>query len=78
MTNTTLPDEVLKTDAKGRRGRRKRGAIIYIESCRRRDLDPFAYLREVFTRLPSMTNWQVKNITPEAWAKSRSDLPAVA
>jgi len=61
----------------------ERSAIIYsvIESCRRRGLDPFAYLREVFTRLPSMTNWQVKDITPEAWAKSRSaraDLPAVA
>ena len=49
----------------------QRSAIIYtvIESCRRRGIDPFAYLREVFTRLPTMTNWQVKDITPEAWAK---------
>ena len=51
----------------------ERSAIIYtvIESCRRRGLDPFAYLRDVFTRLPTMTNWQVKDLTPEAWAKSR-------
>ena len=51
----------------------ERGAIIYtiIEACRRRNIDPFVYLREVFTRLPTMTNWQVKDITPEAWAKSR-------
>jgi len=60
----------------------ERSAIIYtvIESCRRRGLDPFVYLREVFTRLPSMTNWQVKDITPEAWAKHRSrvDLRATA
>jgi hypothetical protein len=61
----------------------ERSAILYtiIESCRRRDIDPFAYLRDVFTRLPSMTNWQIKDITPEAWTKSRSsrtDLPAVA
>jgi transposase len=50
-----------------------RSAIIYtvIESCRRRGIDPFVYLRDVFTRLPSMTNWQVKDITPEAWAKSQ-------
>ena len=50
-----------------------RSAIIYtvIESCRRRGLDPFAYLREVFTRLPTMTNWQVKDLTPEAWAQAR-------
>ena len=52
----------------------ERGAILYtiVESCRRRGLNPFDYLREVFTRLPSMTNWQVKNITPEAWAKDQS------
>jgi hypothetical protein len=51
----------------------QRSAIIYtvIEGCRRRGLDPFAYLREVFTRLPSMTNWQIKDITPEAWAKTQ-------
>ena len=59
-----------------------RSAIIYtvIENCRRRGLDPFSYLREVFTRLPSMTNWQVKEITPEAWAKTRqrADLRATA
>ena len=50
-----------------------RSAVIYtvIECCRRRGLDPFAYLRDVFTRLPSMTNWQVKDLTPEAWAKAQ-------
>jgi len=51
-----------------------RSAIIYtvIESCRRRGIDPFAYLRDVFTRLPSMTNWQVQQITPAAWAKAQA------
>ncbi len=35
------------------------GAILYtiVESCRRRGLNPFDYLREVFTPLPSMTHW---------------------
>jgi len=61
----------------------ERSAILYtiIEACRRCGLDPFTYLREVFTRLPSMTNWQVKDITPQAWAKNRSatvDLRATA
>jgi hypothetical protein len=52
----------------------ERGAIIYtvIEACRRRGINPFVYLRDVFTRLPSMTNWQVKDITPEAWAKAQA------
>jgi len=50
-----------------------RSAIIYtiIESCRRRGLDPYAYLRDIFTRLPSATTSQIKNLTPAAWAKSQ-------
>jgi transposase len=51
----------------------ERSAIIYtvIESCRRRGIDPYAYLRDVLTRLPNMTNWQIPEVTPEAWAKAR-------
>jgi len=51
----------------------ERSAILYtlIESCRRRGIDPHAYLRDVLTRLPRMTNWQIKDVTPEAWAKSQ-------
>ena len=51
----------------------QRSAILYtmIESCRCRGIDPYAYPRDLFTRLPSMTNWQVKDVTPEAWAKTR-------
>ena len=49
-----------------------RSAIIYtlIESCRRRGIDPYEYLRDVFARLPNSTNWQIKDLTPEAWAKT--------
>jgi hypothetical protein len=51
----------------------ERSAIIYtlIESCRRRGLDPYAYLREVLARLPRMTNWQIPEVMPEAWSKSK-------
>jgi hypothetical protein len=35
-----------------------------IESCRCRGMDPYAYLCDVFTTLPPMTNWQVKHLTP--------------
>jgi hypothetical protein len=49
----------------------ERSAILYtiVECCRRRGIDPFAYLRDILTRLPSATNWQVKDLTPEAWAR---------
>lgn len=56
----------------GEAGAGQRGAIIYTltESCRRRNIDPYAYLKDVLTRLPSMTTGQIPAITPEAWAKS--------
>jgi transposase len=54
----------------------ERGAIIYtvIESCRRRGIDPYAYLKDVLTRLPKMTNHQIPEVTPATWAKARLQL----
>ncbi|MEO6788639.1 MAG: IS66 family transposase [Chthoniobacteraceae bacterium] len=51
----------------------ERGAILYtiVESCRRRGIDPIAYLRDVLTRLPKMTTGQIPEVTPEAWAKTQ-------
>ena len=63
----------------GEAGAGQRSAVVYtiLESCRRREIDPYAYLREVLTRLPSMTNRQIAELTPEAWARSKR-LPAKA
>lgn len=60
-----------------------RSAVIYslIESCRSRGIDPYEYLRDILTRLPSMTNWQIAGITPRAWAESKAEaqkLPAAS
>jgi transposase len=57
----------------GDAGAGERSAIIYtvIESCRRRGIDPYTYLRDVLKRLPNLTNWQIHQVTPEAWAKAR-------
>ena len=48
----------------------ERSAIIYsiIASCRRHGIEPYTYLRDVLTRLPTMTNRQIKDIVPKAWA----------
>ena len=48
-----------------------RSAIIYtvIESCRRRGLNPYAYLKDLLTRLPQMTIQQVPEVLPGAWGK---------
>lgn len=58
----------------GREETGQRSAIIYsiIECCRRRRIDPYAYLVDVLTRLPTMTNHQIPTITPEAWAKDQN------
>ena len=60
----------------GDAGAGERSAIVYtvIECCRRRGLNPFAYLREVLTRLPKMTNRQIQEVTPAAWQKSQKQL----
>lgn len=62
----------------GEAGAGQRGAIIYtlIESCRRRKIDPSAYLRDILTRLPRLTNHQISTVTPSAWAKSLRKSPA--
>jgi hypothetical protein len=51
----------------------QRSAILFtiIEACRSRGIDPQTYLREVLTRLPTLTNRQIKDVTPEAWAQTR-------
>lgn len=53
-----------------------RSAILYtiIECCRRRGIDPLTYLRDVLTRLPLATNWNVHELTPENWLKARNSL----
>jgi hypothetical protein len=58
----------------GEAGAGQRGAIIYtiVECCRRRKIDPYTYLRDVLSRLPSLTNHQLPSITPAAWAKTAS------
>lgn len=50
-----------------------RSAVIFslLQSCRTHGVEPFAYLKDVLTRLPGMTNHQVHTLTPKAWAQAR-------
>ncbi|MDH4374040.1 MAG: transposase domain-containing protein [Verrucomicrobiota bacterium] len=50
-----------------------------IESYRRRGIDPYAYLKDVLTRLPSMTNRQTVGLLPANWGQMHiPDLKAAA
>ncbi len=57
-----------------------RSAIVYtlIESCRRHGIDPFAYLKDVLTRLPAATNWRVGELTLGAWAAAQKRVVTIA
>lgn len=50
----------------------QRAAILYtlIESCRTHGLDPFAWLRDVLTRLPTFPVRRIHELTPAACAKA--------
>ena len=58
----------------GGAGAGERGAILYtvIESCRRRGIEPYAYRKEVLTRLPSMTNRQLVVLLPANWGRKHT------
>jgi len=48
-------------------------AILYsfTASCRRHDLEPFAYLRDVLTRLPTQPSDRLAELLPDRWAAAR-------
>ena len=52
----------------------ERSAVLFTitENCRRLGLNPYEYLRDVLTRLPTMTNQQTHTATPAAWAKEKA------
>ena len=46
--------------------------FTFTTTCRRHDLDPFAYLRDVFTRLPALANDRLDELLPDRWQPVRS------
>jgi hypothetical protein len=48
--------------------------VIYtlLGSCRRHGVNPFDYLKDLFTRLPSAKITEIKEFTPAAWAKAKA------
>jgi transposase len=49
-------------------------AVLYtiIEACRGRGIDPWNYLKDGLTKLPTLKTSDIKDVTPEAWARARS------
>ena len=58
----------------------ERSAVIYtlLGSCRRQGINPFDYLKDLFTRLPAAKITQIKEFTPAPWAKANTMKKLVA
>jgi transposase len=58
----------------------ERSAVIYtlLGSCRRQGINPFDYLKDLFTRLPAAKITEIKQFTPAAWAKAKEKMVAQA
>jgi transposase len=58
----------------------ERSAVIYtfLGSCRRHAINPFDYLKDLFTRLPAAKITQIKEFTPAAWIKAKEKMVAQA
>jgi hypothetical protein len=56
----------------------ERSAILFtlIEACRSRGIDPFDYLRDVFTRMPTMAAKDYPSLLPHAHADTQSVRPS--
>jgi hypothetical protein len=49
----------------------ERSAVIYtlLGSCSRQGINPFDYLKDLFTRLPAAKITQIREFTPAGWAQ---------
>jgi hypothetical protein len=59
----------------------QRSAVMYtlIANCRLHGVEPYAYLKDVLTRLPRTTNKEVAQLTPRHWkAAQRPPVPLAA
>src|SRR5271168_2009889 len=58
----------------------ERSAVIYtlLGSCRRHGVNPFDYLKDLFTRLPAAKITEIQQFTPAAWAKAKDKVVAQA
>ena len=59
----------------------QRNAVIYtlIANCRLHGVEPYGYLKDVLTRLPSTTNQRIAELTPRRWrAAQRAPLNQAA
>ncbi|MGO8931194.1 MAG: IS66 family transposase [Limisphaerales bacterium] len=86
--DTNLLENLIRPSALGKRDwmfighpeAGERSAVIYslLGNCRRHGINPFDYLKDLFTRLPAAKITQIKDFTPAVWAKAKAREKVVA
>lgn len=56
-----------------RAGRRAAAVMSLIQSTRLNGHDPYAYLKDVLTRLPTLPNSRIEELLPHRWHPERTD-----
>ena len=58
----------------------QRNAVVYtlIANCRLHGVEPYEYLKDVLARLPSTTNHQVGELTPQKWKAAQRKITRLA
>jgi hypothetical protein len=58
----------------------ERSAVVYtlLGSCRRHGINPFDYLKNLFTRLPTAKITRIKEFTSAVWAKAKANEQTIA
>ena len=64
----------------GSEGAGWKSAVLFsiTESCRRRGIDPFVYLKDILSRAPSMKEQEIRQLTPAAWAAEQDTIQQAA
>ncbi len=58
----------------------RRAAILYsiVETCRRQNIDPYRYMRDVLEKLPTWSHKRIAELTPKGWKHAFPELAADA
>jgi hypothetical protein len=56
-----------------RAGQTAASLFTLTKSCNRHRVDPFAYLRDVYTRLPAMSESQLESLLPDRWIQEHPE-----
>jgi transposase len=58
----------------------RRAAILYslLETCKKNDVDPYEWLKDIYTRIPTHPINKIKELLPSVWKQARQTEASLA